>query len=320
MWEYMWRSGLNDPTYWPENGFYRFQGKIKGFSIQYDTMIVHRENGAHQIQFTLDSNSNPSFPSKPINDEVGTLAEKSIQLIDNVPVFLSNKGVYTLVSSSVRDERNMQHISENIDSRLLSESNLNSAVSIDYDRKYWLAINGNIYIYDYSIKEWFLYGSIKANCFIELDQQLYFGCSDDGMLYRFKKKTDLYPYSDDGQPITAYWKSKVMSFGADERRKLVQKVFFSLSPYIRTSCDLYFITDKKTRKFVKRTRKDLFDYAYFDYSVFSYAANEFPQESANKIKAKKIFYFQIELRNEQLDEPCTILSTSFKYIYQSLAK
>jgi len=318
--DYVWRSGLSDPTYFPENGFYKFTETVKGFAKQYDYLVVERANGKHQVTYQLDANGLASFPSKPINDQVGTIATHSIQIVENNPVSLSKNGVYMLTASSVRDERNVSHVSEMIDARLLAEPNLDKAVSVDYDKKYWLALNGNVYLFDYTINEWYLYDNIHANCFIERNADLYFGSSSDGILYRFKRSTELYPYNDEGQPIKAHWISKVLSFGADERRKLVEKVYFSLNPYIHTSAELYYVSDKKTRKFIKTTRKDLFHYSYVDYSTFSYGSRDFPQEASNKIKAKKIVYFQLELRNEKVDEPFGLLSLGLKYQYQSLVK
>ena len=52
----------------------------------------------------------------------------------------------------------------------------------------------------------------------------------------------------------------------------------------------------------------------------TYGANLFPQEVPNKVKAKKIVYFQMELRNEALDESLGILSTGLKYRYQGEEK
>lgn len=315
----MWRSGLYDPTYFPENGNYKFPSNVKGFAKQYDYLVVEQENGKHMVTFEL-GDIIASFPSKPINDQIGTIASNSIQIIENNPVSLSKNGVYRLVASNIRDERNVEHISENIDSKLLRESNLDQAVSVEYDKKYWLALNGNVYVYDYTIGEWYIYDNIHVNYFIERESDLYFGSSDEGLLYRFKKITELFPYNDDNQPINAYWISKVLSFGADESKKLVEKVFFSLKPSIHTSADLYYLSDKTLRKFVKTTRKDLFSYSFVNYALFSYGSVDYPQEAANKIKAKKIVYFQLEIRNEKLDEPLGLLSLGIKYKYQSLVK
>src|SRR5690606_20475654 len=87
--EYVFRSGLQDPTYWPENGYYKFVEKVMGFSKQYDYLIVERLNGKHQVSYHLTDAGDVSFPSKPINDEVGTIARGSIQIVDNNPVSLS---------------------------------------------------------------------------------------------------------------------------------------------------------------------------------------------------------------------------------------
>lgn len=319
------RSGLFDPTYFPENGFYEYSQTVKGFSKQYDYLIVEMERSKRQIGFEL-VNGEPSFPSKPINDQVGTLAPYSMQIIENNPVSLSKDGVYMLVGSNVRDERNVIHISEQVDDKLLLEANLENAVSVEFDQKYWLAINGNVYVLDYTKKntnpygEWVPYDNIHASCFLEIDRQLYFGSDSEGLIYRFKDKEEQEAYHDDGMPITAYWVSKVYSFGADEKRKLVEKVFFSLRPDIRTSADLYVTTDRKTRKKIDTTRMDLIDYRYLDYSKWSYYSNIFPQETRTKVKAKKIVYFQMELRNELLDESMGILSIALKYQYQGEVK
>jgi hypothetical protein len=318
----IWRSGLtdlNEPNYAPENGNYTFPDKVTGFSKQYDSLIVHRLNGAHSVTFDLSSGE-ASFPSKPINDQVGTIAPNSIQIIENNPVSLSKDGVYMLVQSNVRDERNVQHVSANVEPNLLSEQGLENAVSVDFDRKYWLALNGKVYVFDYALNEWYPFDNIHANCFLERNRELYFGSSSEGLVYRFKKKSELYPYNDDGQIIDAYWMSKVMSFDSDEQLKLVEKVYFSLNPATRTSADLYYVSDKKTRKFIKTTRKDLFHYGFMDYSEYSYGSREYPQEASNKIKAKKIVYFQLEIRNERIDEPLGLLSLGIKFTYQRLVK
>ncbi|WP_141431413.1 hypothetical protein [Bacillus sp. 03113] len=318
--DYVWRLGLQDPTYAPENGFYKFNDRVKGFSKQYDYLVVHRENGYHQVTFDLNDQGVASFPSKPLNDQVGTISTKSIQIIENNPVALSKNGVYMLTGSNVRDERNVQHISAPVDAKLLRETNLKDAVAYDFDRKYWLIVNGNAYIYDYSTKEWYLYDNINASHFIELNQDLLFGSANEGLLYRFKREDDGFAYNDDGQAINAYWKSKYITFGADEYRKLVEKVFYSLKPSSKTSVDVYYVTDKKTSEIIKTTRMDLFDFTQIDFSDFTFLTNTFPQENMVKVKAKKISVFQAILKNDKLDESLGILSLGVKYRYQSLIK
>lgn len=317
----IWRSGLYDPTYFPENGFYKIgsdKEKITGFAKQYDFLVIEKESSKGNMQYTLDANGKASFPTKPLNDQIGTIAPKSIQVINNNPMSLDRTGVYQLVQSSVRDERNTVLVSENVNAQLLKETGLDKAISIDYNRKYWLAINSKVYVYDYAIGEWYIYDNIPASCFLESNGELYFG--GEGRLYRFKKETEVYPYNDDGVAINAYWKSKYFTFGADEVLKAIDKVFVSLKPSLRTSTDIYYVTNKKVSDLVKTKRMDQFDFWTFNFNFFSFIRSNFPQETAIRMKIKKVTHFQLILKNDKLDESMGILATGIKYRYGSNVK
>jgi hypothetical protein len=256
--------------------FINIPERVRGFSKQYDYLVVHREGGIHQITYSTGTTGAVSFPSKPINDEVGTLATQSIQIIENNPVFLSKDGVYMLTASNVRDERNVTHISLTVNRKLLLESGLDQAVSIDYDKKYWLAVNGNVYVLDYAQKtditpygKWYLYNNISSSCFLEKDGYLYFGSSTDGLVYQFHKDTeDGNSFNDDGQPINAYWKSKPLTFGTEEHYKLVDSIYIGLKPAGATSVRFSYETDKKQGGGRNVTTK-VFDFNTMDFGDFT---------------------------------------------------
>lgn len=325
--DHMWRSGLYDPTYWPENGYYRMAEKIMGFSKQYDYLIVERPNGKHMVSFNITSEGVISFPSKPINNQVGTIASHSIQIIENNPVSLSKDGVYMLVASNVKDERNVVHISANIDRKLLLESALNNAVSIDYDKKYWLALNGNVYVLDYTQKsqknpygEWYVYNNIPTSCFLVKDGFLYFGSLTDGLVYRFKKDYDSQAYNDDGAPINAYWKSKQLTFNAAEMKKYVDSLYLTLKPATKTSVELFYSSDLKENvniSFDKPLHFNLFDFNNIDFTNFTFYSSNFPKVVKVKVKAKKVIVFQLIIQNNQLNESLSVLSLGIDYRYQT---
>lgn len=318
----IWRLGLNDPTYAPENGFYKVGSdseKVQGFSKQYDYLVIEKERSKWLMHYDIQGGE-PTFPLKPINDQVGTFARGTIQTVENNPVSLDRTGVYMLMASTVRDERNVQHISTNVDAQLLNEPNLDKAVSVDYDRKYWIAVNGKVYVFDYSFNEWYLYDNIHASGFIEIEDEFYFSSSVEGLIYRFYKESEPIPFNDDGVAINAYWTSKQFVFGADELRKLVEKVFYSLKPMTRTSADIYYISNKKQSGLIKTTRMDLLDFTNLDFNNWSFIISIFPQEAMAKIKAKKITHFQLIIKNDKLDEGLGLLSTGIKFKYQSEIK
>jgi hypothetical protein len=325
--EYVFKCGLYDPGYWPENGFYKFTEKVMGFSKQYDYLIIERLNGKHLISFQITDAGVVSFPSKPINDKVGTIASGSIQIIDNNPVSLSQDGIYMIAASNVRDERNVVHISQAIDRKLLLETGLSNATSVDFDKKYWLALNGKVYVLDYTQKstanpygEWFVYDNILASCFLEMGGFLYFGSSVEGSVYRFKQEYDGEAYNDDGAPINAYWKSKPLTFDADEMTKYVNGLYFSLKPASQTSIELYYSSDKDENVAIipsKPIQFNLFDFGNLDFANFTFYFSNFPKEVHEKVKAKQITHFQLMIQNNKLNESLTLLSLGIDYRYQT---
>ncbi|MEH7355691.1 hypothetical protein V7150_19365 [Neobacillus drentensis] len=325
--EYMFRSGLYDATYWLENGYYRLSEKVMGFSKQYDYLIVERPNGKHIINFQITEAGVVSFPSKPINNQVGAIASGSIQIIENNPVSLSKDGVYMLVASNVRDERNVVHVSSKIDRKLMLESGLDTAVSIDYDKKYWLAINGNVYILDYTQKskdnrygEWYVYNNINASCFLVKNGFLYFGSLTDGLVYRFKKEYEGAAYNDDGLAINAYWKSKQLTFGRDEMKKFIESLYFAIKPASKTSADFYYSSNKKENVLInvgKKIQFNTFNFKSIDFKNFTFYTSNFPKEVKSKVKAKQVTHFQLMIQNNKLDESLSLLSLGIEYRYQS---
>ncbi|AGY48256.1 hypothetical protein Pony_15 [Bacillus phage Pony] len=319
----MYGSGVNDPTYFPENRFYQVGADseyIMNFAKQFDTLVIIKERSIWGMSFELKDGV-PSYPTKPLNDTTGAVSRNSVQVLDNTPVMFNDKGVFSLTSSNVRDERNVSLISEDINPALLVEANKQNAKTIDYDRKYFLALNNRVYVYDYDIKSWYQFDNINACNFLEVDGRLYFGALDKGMIYMFMKPTDTYPYNDDGKAINAYWKSKLFTFDADELKKMVDKVFFSLKVGKASSADLYYITNKKYSNLIKNVEINGFmDFRFLDFNNFTFNTSAFPKEAAARIKAKKITHFQILFKNDRLNEGMGISSAAIKYRYMSYIK
>lgn len=325
------RCGLQDPTYWPENGFANVgsdAGMIKRLVKQFSRCNIIKEavpndTTIFSMSFELDGTGIASFPIVPLNSGVGCNAPDSLQLIENTPTFLSPNGVYGIIGSNVSDERNVTRISDNVHSSLADEINPEAAVSVDFDGKYILAINGNCYVYDYRHsggQVWYLWDNIPASCFLEIDGQLYFG--SEGIVYRFNNVDSDLPYVDDGVPINAYWKSKVFSFDDDEHVKTVEKIFFSLNPSALASADIHFDTDRgfSGTEALTTLRVDILDFRFIDFEAFTFETSALPQEFAVRVRAKKIVNFQIIIRNNRPNETMGILSVGVKYQTQREVK
>jgi hypothetical protein len=183
-----------------------------------------------------------------------------------------------------------------------------------------LCVNDKIYIYDYRNLCWYKWNNVSANNFLEYSKTLYF--SDiQGNIYRFMSTSETGSHNDEGNtPINTIWKSKIFDFGADERKKLVESIYYSMNTASRTSVTLSYITENNEKITVGTNVVDLFDYSTVDYSRFTYSATPYPIESRRKIKAKKIVYFQVILENNVNNDSLELLSLDIKYRFMNYVK
>ena len=308
-------SGLYDPTYWPENSTGTIgstEEKIMGYSRQYDSLIIHKEYTTFLRNFEI-VNSVAQFSSRPVNDVRGCIATGSIQIIDNSPVTLTPDGVYTLLASSVRDEKNMSDVSQKVYRALRKESNLKDAISFDWKHKYGLCVNNKVYLWDYRMNQWFIWDNIPAKCFYTRDDKLYFG-DEAGNIHIFKEAEEQGAFSDNGVAINAIWSSKVLSFDMDFMKKYVSKLWFTLKSNTDfNSADLYISTDRKDSIQLKTALTRIYSYDYIDYDRWTYLSTRLPVNFPYKIKAKKIVFFQIVLRNNRVDENMSFTNIALEF-------
>ena len=331
------RSGLLDPSYFPDMGFTKIGSDvtaIKGYSKQYSSCVIFKEDSnedstIYMRSYILNSDGTVTFPVVQGNAGIGIKASNSIQVIEDSPLFLSSKGVYKYTGGSVKDEMSMKRMSDYLEPNILNEPNPQLATSFDYDGKYGVNFpSGNTYVFDYRNKfidedgstkyEGYMWDSIHAQSFLEVDSTLYFCSSINGMVYKFKKPMDELLFENDGASYESYWYGKIFSFDADNYKKLVERVDLVLSPsYTRNSCNLYIKTNKKEETFIKEYRLVIFDFNDIDFGDFDFLLSSLPQPFGKKVKAKKIIYFQPILKCSKKNEGCTINSITLQYLLQS---
>jgi len=330
------RSGLLDPSYFPDTGFTKVGSDvtaIKGYSKQYSSCVIFKEDSnedstIYMRSYQLKDDGTVIFPIVQGNAGIGVKASSSIQIVEDSPLFLSNKGVYKYTGGSVKDEMSMKRMSDYVEPNILNELNPELATSFDYDGKYGICFpSGNVYVFDYKNKfadgdtikyEAYMWNGIYANSFLEVDSTLYFCDSRKGLVYKFKKPTDELLFEYDGVAYESYWYGKIFSFEADNFKKLVERVDLVLSPsYTRNSCSLYIKTNKKEETFVKEFRLVIFDFNDIDFGDFDFLLSSLPQPFGKKIKAKKIIYCQPILKCSKKNEGMTINNITLQYLLQS---
>lgn len=210
----LWYSNLSDPTYFPDTNYIEVGSTdtaIMGM-IKVDEYLGVIKQGK-----TLDSSIYLAYPTSFQNDTtyavkqslpgIGAISNGAFNLLNSEALFLSSDGVMG-IEVSEDETKTARNRSYYINKNLLSETNLQNAISFTYDGMYLLALNNHVYVLDGAQKsswanektnlqyECYYWENVPAKCFARMDDELYFA-DNNGNLCRFKTDNDKYPYFDD---------------------------------------------------------------------------------------------------------------------------
>lgn len=326
-----YRSGSNDPTYFPENGFNAVgsdKEALTGFGIVYDTLINVKERSLHYTKYTTDDSGNVSFPTKMLNATIGCDMPYTIQLIDNNLVFCNTYlGAHILLSSDVPDERNVKPISSNINGSqnregLLDEddADLVLATSYDFEGKYYLCVGNKAWVWDYrltpyngndEVLAWFYYTNINANCWYDQDRVLYYGDRTTANLVKM-----IGSFQDFGAAIYGVWRSKLFDFDLPNWLKTVNEMWFTTRANANSTVSVIYYDDSGTTVgsvTLPRSSTGGFDWSFFSWDSFTWAVRRYAHVIKLKPKLKKIKYFQVEFSNNELDQNLSLLNLTINF-------
>lgn len=258
-------SDLNNPLYFPEN-CYSYVGNsmsaVTAFGKQEDMLVIFKGNELYYTKYNQNSNisaenlinqsivdyaaSSAYFPLVQINPVIGCDCPDTVQLCRNRLVWTNNDGkVYTLTGASQYSERNVFCVSEMIERKLKTESDLKSAYALAFDGYYMLITNGRAYLMDYNSYGYqYVYSYQKAE---DANIKIPWYCWDIGyedpcqLYYTIKNKLLFFYYSlgytqielglgifdsdtDEGYPINCFAQTKFFDFGSPNYRKNIDAV------------------------------------------------------------------------------------------------
>ena len=161
-------SDTDNPLYFPENNIFKVGNDtepVTGFGVQGENLVIFKNNEIYQTYYIQSSAPSPEdlesqavidvtqtayFPLIHVHSSIGCDLPDTIQLCRNRLVWCHTNGkVYTLVSQSQYNERNVYEVSEMISSGLKNEY-LRTAKAVDFDGYYILFCGTHIYLMDYN--------------------------------------------------------------------------------------------------------------------------------------------------------------------------
>lgn len=232
-------SAVNDPSYFPDDAYLTVgdpSDPITAFGRQYDILAVLKKGSVYAVTCG-DSAQTEKFYVREVHIGAGCDIPGSVQLIDNSLVWANTAGgIYTLLSTKIKDERAVRQVSSNINPILLGldAGTLGQAGSADTGRCYLLLAGDSVFVWDYfstpfdpskdaskaqsplAFYVWKLPRALNHPFFFDG-----FVCalSEDDGVYRFDPDSG----DDDGEWFDAWWISKEFDFGLSGNYKCVER-------------------------------------------------------------------------------------------------
>ncbi len=320
-----WQSGLYDPTYFPDTGYTRMgtdATPIVGYLKQYEGQLIIKADGAQEATsylrtYLMADDGTALYPLRQGAQGVGALSPRCFGTLGDLPLFLSARGGQGVFGTAVAEQRTMRSVSDAILPRLSSETGLENACALVCRGKYYLAVNGRMYVADGTLSEedgspaWFYWVNVPAICLCELDGRLWFG-TEDGRLCRFAEPDEEGAYSDDGMAIDAYWRTPTLPLSQWGRVKTVRDVIPTLMPYSRSGATVQY--ENENGKLLALSRNmDLFSFKTLDFSRFSFRCIPGAVSYRTRHRQHGVPLFAVRIGNDRPDEPFGLLALTIRW-------
>ena len=295
-------SHLDDVTYIPTENVIRI-----GLEVVPITGIVRINDGKMAaLKDVSDSdstifyigfgvyNGNEVFPLEGSTKGEGNIAKYAHSVLINEPLILTQNGIFALNTGTLTDERYCYHRSYYIDGKLKQEANLENAVGICNDGKYYLAVNDRVYVADSRFKtqnsnskysnyqyEWFLWDNLPVRVWFVRDNVLYFG-DNFGNICTFREADDVNRYKDNERNVEAEWTSVVLDLNNPVNKKNIKRVSI-----VTSSTNSSLTVGYKLKSGLKQVLSKV------------YQNSTFPKTIMIRKKAKKLSFFSLYIENKE---------------------
>lgn len=326
-------SELGDISYFPDNNYFQVgndEEDVTGFGEQYDTLMVFKPREIFSLEYYLDNNNKGAFQMKLVNGEIGCDAPETIQLINNQLTWLSSiAGVCTLVSTAIEDERNVRIISRNIEGGyrykgLMQDENLKKALSVDWNNKYMIYVNGKVYVWDYLMTPyantgkldkdakrlaWFIFDNFDVEYFIKSNDYLYY--TKGSNIIRLCDNLN-----DFGEPIKAYYQTPYLQFNAVPYLKTVKNIYVQTLADNAVQIDMTYFTEESPEGEREPEPIRVYDKIWhsFKWNTFGWQFTNIANTFRRKCSLKKIQMCSVLFENNEIYKDMAISHIGFQYM------
>ena len=153
---------------------------IVGYLKQYESQVVVKSGGAQEATsylrtYMMADDGSALYPLKQGAQGEGAISSRCFAVLNDLPLYLSARGVQGVYGTAVAEQRTIRSVSDAIVPKLSQEADLKNACAVVFEGKYYLAVNGHIYVADGSLTEengdpaWFFWVNMPAQCLAVLN-------------------------------------------------------------------------------------------------------------------------------------------------------
>lgn len=325
------QTGL-DPSYWPVS-HYNFVGdsvdSVMGFGKQYDELLVFKGRSIGKLNMTtaeIDGRETLSLTYETVNPRIGCDLPNSIQTIENNLVFATTgggaeAGIYLIQSASAAYENNVVKLSRKVDGSNerpgllydLRVAGRGPVFSYDDGKRYWLSVNGRVWLWDYSISgaddpSWFRFSGFQSAIWFQANGTTYH-LDSAGRVTQLGRIFDDY-----GEAIRKVYRFPARNFGNYDRLKDVREAIFTTRKDTPSNTSVTYHTDYEARKDLTNLQTEGYDrltgrnLEVRDLSVpLAFASFR------RKPMCRHVRHFAVTLENNEAGKDLTIYGAEIQY-------
>lgn len=239
-------------------------------------------------------NGNEAFPLEGSTKGEGNISNGAHDVLINEPLILTRNGVFALNTASLSDERYVYHRSYYIDAKLKQEPNLENAIGIVNDGKYYLAINDHVYVADSRFKsstnnskysnyqyEWYYWTNLPVRVWFVWNNELYFG-DKSGNICKFRDNNDIDRFKDNITNVEAEWNSVILDLNRPANKKNIKRISIASNP-TNSKLVVGYRLKGGDKQVLSKT----------------YIKSTYPKTTIIRKKAKKLSFFSLYIENKE---------------------
>jgi hypothetical protein len=279
-------DGIPSAEYFPALNFIGIGNdneNVTQLTTQYDRQVIMKEHSIYWCAYEYDTSLGVTFPTYPLNDNVGCTFLGTGQTIRNNPWFIYQKSIYEITSPYMRDERYVKYVSDKIQPLLdaLTFTNVHT-LDNEEEKEYWLCIGRNVFVWNHNLETWhrfYLADTVTSIC--KVGSAIVIGTTG-GQLMTFD--TSL---TDNGTAINGYIETDWLDYGTPNRSKYMDYAWFTIKPHGNSLAVVSYAVDSTDEREVGRIQM---------------TTNYEPRTRKLRVKAKKFNRIKLFIRNTEQSE------------------